>query len=116
MVMSDWTGTNSVTESIKAGCDLEMPGPAQWRGLKALKAINQRDLSNSDVSKAAFNVLKLVYRTKGLHGPLEPPEQSIDNLHTSSVIRDAAAQGLTLLKNENKTLPIKDANTIAVIG
>src|ERR1700759_5668693 len=116
MVMSDWTGTNSVAESIKAGGDLEMPGPAQWRGLKALKAINQGDLCKSDVIKAAFNVLKLVSRTKGLHGPPEPPEQSINNPHTSSLIREAAAQGLTLLKNDNKLLPIINATKIAVIG
>jgi beta-glucosidase len=116
MVMSDWTGTNSVAESIKAGCDLEMPGPAQWRGLRALKAINQGELPKSDIKKAAYNVLKLVSRTKGLHGPAEPPEQSIDNPNTSSLIREAAAQGLTLLKNEHNILPIKNARTIAVIG
>jgi beta-glucosidase len=93
-----------------------MPGPAQWRGRRALKAINQGELKHSDIDKAAFNVLKLVHRTKGLSGPAEPPEQSIDNPETRALIREAAAQGLTLLKNDKHILPIKNAKKIAIIG
>jgi len=31
-VMSDWTGVYSTDTSIKAGMDLEMPGPPMFRG------------------------------------------------------------------------------------
>jgi beta-glucosidase len=93
-----------------------MPGPAHWRGLRALKAFNQGDLKQSDIEKAAFNVLKLVHRTKGLSGPAEPPEQSIDNADTRALIREAAAQGITLLKNDKRILPIKNVKKIAIIG
>ncbi|RSL40861.1 hypothetical protein CEP54_015995 [Fusarium duplospermum] len=32
LVMSDWFGTYSTSESVNAGMGLEMPGPALWRG------------------------------------------------------------------------------------
>lgn len=115
-VISDWTGTNSVVESVKAGCELEMPGPTKWRGANALKAIDQGKLSKHDVETAAFNVLKLVNRTKGLNGPPEPPEKSINNPDTSALIRETAAEGITLLKNDNHILPIVNAKKIAIIG
>src|ERR1043166_7487324 len=101
LVMSDWTGTNSVAESIKAGCDLEMPGPTRRRGTKALAALARGELSRADISRSAARVLKLVQRTKGLDGPVdEAPERSIDTPETRALIREAGAQGITLLKNE----------------
>jgi beta-glucosidase len=32
MIMSDWFGTYSTTDAVKAGLDLEMPGPPKFRG------------------------------------------------------------------------------------
>jgi beta-glucosidase len=116
MVMSDWTGTNSVAESIRVGCDLEMPTSNLWRGEKVLKAIEDGELSVKDVERAAGNVLYLVDRTKGLNGPLEPAERSNNNPETSQLIRQAGIEGLTLLKNDNNTLPIADVHKIAIIG
>lgn len=43
LVMSDWGGTNSTVESVLAGCDLEMPGPALIRGKKLLDALTADD-------------------------------------------------------------------------
>jgi beta-glucosidase len=118
MVMSDWTGTNSVAESIKAGCDLEMPGPAKWRGRRVLEALSRKELTTKDITRAAGNVLKLVQRTRGFGGTTEEPEErSIDNPETSKLIRDAGSEGITLLKNNGNLLPIKrTVRKIAVIG
>jgi beta-glucosidase len=114
--MSDWTGTNSVSESIKAGCDLEMPGPTQWRGKRVLQAIAKGEVSRSDVETSAVRVLQLVQRTKGIPGAIETPEQSIEDPNTAKLIRKAGAEGIVLLKNEQHVLPLKDIRSIAVIG
>ncbi|KFY94458.1 hypothetical protein V498_03868, partial [Pseudogymnoascus sp. VKM F-4517 (FW-2822)] len=53
LVMSDWTGVNSVAESIEAGCDLEMPYSDNWRGEKAVQAVKDGKLSQDAVEKAA---------------------------------------------------------------
>lgn len=116
LVMSDWTGTNSTVASIQAGCDLEMPGPTEWRGKYALAAVANGELSPIDIERSAGNVLHLIERTKGLNGPIETPERAVDNPYTRDLIRQAGVEGITLLKNESNILPIENSRTIAVIG
>ena len=114
--MSDWGGTNSVAESVTAGCDLEMPGPAKLRGRKLLEAIKNGKLKQADVERSAVNVLNLIERTKGLRGPEECPERADDKPQRRQLIRRAGREGLTLLKNEG-VLPIQDGKqSIALIG
>lgn len=116
LVMSDWTGTNSTTASIRAGLDLEMPGPTEWRGKYALAAVAKGDLSPRDIERSAGNLLRLIERTKGINGPLEVSERPIDNPYTRDLIRQAGIEGITLLKNSPGILPIRNPRTIAVIG
>ncbi|KAI9755184.1 MAG: hypothetical protein M4579_004380 [Chaenotheca gracillima] len=118
LVMSDWTGVNSVAESVAAGCDLEMPGPTKWRGERALQAVLEGDLSEADVERCATSVLDLIDRTKGLNGSFdEEPERADDVPDRRELIRQAGIEGLVLLKNEGGLLPIRrDQGTIAIIG
>ncbi|KAL2063455.1 hypothetical protein VTL71DRAFT_5260 [Oculimacula yallundae] len=116
MVMSDWGGTNSFVESIEHGCDIEMPVSTLWRGEKTLRAIENGELSKKAVEEAVANILYLVERTKGSDMSSELPEREDDREETRQLIRDAGAEGLTLLKNEGNILPIKPSDKIAVIG
>jgi beta-glucosidase len=117
LVVSDWTGTYDTAPAIRAGCDVEMPGPAKHRTItKVLDALDAGELSPNDIERAAGNVLYLVDRTKGLDGPPERPERPRDTPETRQLIRQVGVEGLTLLKNESKTLPIKGAKKIAIIG
>jgi beta-glucosidase len=117
-IISDWTGTYATAPSIKAGVDIEMPGPSKWRKVEQVKeALEKGDLVRDDIEQAAARVLHLVDRTKGLSDQTpETPEQSIDNPETRDLILQAGIEGLTLLKNENNVLPIKNAKKIAMIG
>lgn len=117
-VISDWTALTDDTgvKSVQAGCDLEMPGPAKRRGHRVVQAVESGHISRLAVERAAGNILHLIERTKGLDGPLETPERPNDNAATRSIIRQAGIEGLTLLKNERNTLPIKDVRKIALIG
>ncbi|KAL3423483.1 Beta-glucosidase B 2 [Phlyctema vagabunda] len=117
LVMSDWGGTNSIVESIEHGCDLEMPVSTKWRGEKALKAVADGSLSKEAVERAAANVLYLAERTRGTDISVEAAEREDNREETRKLIRDAGAEGLTLLKNDGGVLPIKPSQTkIAVIG
>jgi len=116
-VISDWTGTYATGPGIRAGCDIEMPGPSKWRKLdQVLEALEKGEVTRADIERAAGNVLYLVDRTKGVNGPPEPPERSNNNTETSNLILQAGVEGLTLLKNDNNVLPIKDVKKLAVIG
>ncbi|KAK6613567.1 Beta-glucosidase B 2 [Botrytis cinerea] len=110
-------GTNSIVESIEAGCDIEMPVSTKWRGAKAIEAVKNGELSREAVEKAAANVLYLVERTKGSDMTPEAPEAEDDREETRRLIRRAGVEGLTLLKNKDNILPIKSSQTkVAVIG
>ncbi|KAJ8112365.1 hypothetical protein OPT61_g5243 [Boeremia exigua] len=117
-IISDWTGTYATAASIKAGVDIEMPGPSKWRKPEQVKAaLESGELDREDIERSAARVLYLVDRTKGLSDQTpEAPEQSIDNVETRDLILQAGIEGLTLLKNDNNVLPIKNAKKIALIG
>ncbi|KAF7538242.1 hypothetical protein G7054_g3028 [Neopestalotiopsis clavispora] len=117
-VISDWGGTNSTVEALRAGCDVEFPYSTKWRFDKVLKALGDGTLSRETIDKAAENVLTLVERTKGSDMSEEQPEHEENREETRALIRRAGAEGLTLLKNEGSLLPIDNTKTtkIAVIG
>ncbi|KAI1491760.1 glycosyl hydrolase family 3 N terminal domain-containing protein [Biscogniauxia mediterranea] len=116
-VMSDWGGTNSTVESIKAGCDIEFPFSTKWRFDKILMAIEEGQLTREDIDTAAENILTLVERTKGDDMSVEEPEREDNREETRALIRRAGAEGLTLLKNEDGILPINPTTAkVAVIG
>lgn len=116
-MVSDWGGINSTVESIKAGCDIEFPFSTKWRFEKVLQAIEEGELTDGDIEKAAENVLTLVRRVRGEDMTEEESEREDDRVETRELIRDAGTQGLTLLKNEGAVLPINAKTTkIAVIG
>ncbi|HET8840843.1 MAG TPA: glycoside hydrolase family 3 N-terminal domain-containing protein, partial [Ktedonobacteraceae bacterium] len=50
IVMSDWFGTQSTAAAVNAGLDLEMPGPANWRGAKLLQAVERGEVSESIIN------------------------------------------------------------------
>jgi beta-glucosidase len=115
--MSDWGGTNSTNASLEAGCDIEMPVSDLWRGPKLIEAAKKGTLNREFIEKAAANVLYLVERTKGADMSAEVDEREDDRPETRTLIREAGAEGLTLLKNDGGVLPIKPSQTkIAVIG
>ncbi|KAF3764394.1 family 3 glycoside hydrolase [Cryphonectria parasitica EP155] len=116
-VMSDWGGVNSSIESIRAGCDIEFPFSTKWRFEKVLEALKQRQISQQDIDQAAENVLTLVHRVREDDMSEERPEREDNQPKTRALIREAGAQGLTLLKNEGAILPLdRKKSKVAVIG
>ncbi|KAF3313054.1 hypothetical protein TWF173_006434 [Orbilia oligospora] len=117
-VISDWGGTNSTVESVKAGCDLEMPGPAKLRG-KALKAaLDRGDVTINDIDESVERILRLLQRTGRFEASVdEPGEKTLDTNETRQLIRKAGVEGITLLKNDNGTLPLgPEIRKVALIG
>lgn len=74
--MSDRGGTNSVVESVTAGCDLEMPGPAKWKARRSSRISAMENSKSRDVEQSALNVIHLIERTKGIKNLKEAPEKA----------------------------------------
>ena len=110
-VMSDWYGSHSGAESLNAGLDLEMPGPSVHRGAKLAQAVRVGVVSHEDLDRSVHSVLQMVDRAT------EPAKAQIVS-NSSSMARQTAVEGIVLLKNERKALPLdlQQQPSIAVIG
>jgi beta-glucosidase len=110
LVMSDWWSGNDPVAQVAAGNDLVMPGlPMQTSAVAA--AARSGTL---DAERSLTRVLEMVLQSptfKG-HASYDQPD-----LWTSAqVARQAAADGLVLLKNEQRTLPLQPARRIGLFG
>lgn len=117
VVMSDWTAVKSVEPSVNAGLDLEMPGPALYRGKKLLAAIAEGKVDLDMVEDGARRILRLVERSGVRSNPRSGTEISQDQPEHRALIRRAVAEGSVLLKNDG-VLPLDGAKRpkVAVIG
>ncbi len=117
LVMSDWFATHSTAPSINAGLDLEMPGPAKYRGEKLLEAVENGSADEDAVKRSSERLLKLFERVGAFENPDIPEERADDRPEHRALIRRAGAEGAVLLKN-NGVLPLdKDTvKKVAIIG
>ncbi|KAL1659725.1 glycoside hydrolase family 3 protein [Schizophyllum commune] len=117
LIMSDWIGVYSTTESIKAGLDLEMPGPTAMRGRAVERAMAGGKLDVSDLDFCVRNILGLLKRAYASGIPFDGPEEGLDTPEVRALLRRASADATVLLKNDKGVLPLKPSTkSIAVIG
>jgi beta-glucosidase len=113
-VMTDWGGGRDPVAQVAAGNDLIMPGsPAQIEQI--VKAVKEGKLDVKSLDRNAerfLNVLVQGPRFKGYAFSNKP-----DLKANAEVARQASTEGMVLLKNDNKTLPLgKGVKTIAAFG
>lgn len=118
VAMSDWFGTQSTAAAVNAGLDLEMPGPANWRGAKLLQAVEQGEVDEATIDESVRRLLRLIERADAFEHPATGPELAIDRPEHRAVAREAAAEGIVLLKNAHEILPLQSAKltSLALIG
>ncbi|KXJ87181.1 glycosyl hydrolase family 3 N terminal domain-containing protein [Microdochium bolleyi] len=116
LVMSDWFGTYSTTNSIKAGVDLEMPGPTRWRGDGLCHAVTANKVSMRQLDDRVRNVLNLINYSAASWVPEHAPETKLDRPEDRALLRRAASEAIVLLKNDGAVLPFSRLRTTAVIG
>ncbi|QGI71072.1 hypothetical protein CEK26_003409 [Fusarium fujikuroi] len=120
LVMSDWFGTNSVVPSVRAGLDLEMPGPVRRRGKHLIDAYQKGLVDLSFIDASASRVLELVHKVGKSSVPdWEESNEKADGLpEHRAIFRRAGAEGIVLLKNSAKLLPLSNLGEkrIAILG
>jgi beta-glucosidase len=113
VVISDWNGTHTAAESLEAGLDLEMPGPAQIRGASLLQAVHEGRTTEARVDESVRRLLEL-FAWSGV-GDIDTDEFTDDSPATRAVIREAAIAGTVLLANDG-VLPLAADARIALLG
>ncbi|MDD4920849.1 MAG: glycoside hydrolase family 3 C-terminal domain-containing protein [Bacteroidales bacterium] len=119
VVLSDWSAVHNTKEAAYNGLDLEMGTPVKYHEYfladPFLKLLKNGQISKSVVDEKARRILRLIFRTAMNRNR---GWGSFNTAEHSKVGHDVAAEGIVLLKNEKKLLPL-DRNkikSIAVMG
>ena len=118
VVVSDWfEAVKSTAASVNAGLDLEMPSP-RWRGEKLLQAVERGEVKEVTIDASVRRLLHLLVKAGVFEHPEAVSEQAIDLPEHRALVREAAAEGIVLLRNEQHILPLtrSQLTSIAVIG
>jgi len=115
VVVSDWFGCHSAGESLRAGLDLEMPGPALQRGSALHAELDAGEVTVADVDRSVSRLLALGdwvgASTTGTD------EAATDDDRTRALIRLAATRAAVLLQNGRQVLPLgPEVRSVALIG
>lgn len=99
MVVTDWFGGRDAVGQVQAGNDLLMPGKIRQQD-SIRQALKTGKLSMADVDRNVRRVLELILKTPRFKG--YPYSEQPDLKAHASVTREAAAEGMILLKMMEK--------------
>ena len=115
-VVSDWGAALETIENANGGLDLEMPGPTKNWGKLLEKEVSNNNVSIEEIDDKVRRILHVATFTKRFDHPEIKPEKSNDNEQQRFLLREAAQEGMVLLKNDG-LLPLKsNLQSIGVIG
>ncbi|BGP32617.1 hypothetical protein JCM10296v2_004398 [Rhodotorula toruloides] len=114
-------GVYSVEESIKAGLDVEMPGPPVMRNVSNVaRVLGAGKLTMDDIDARVRTVLEMVDYAIDSGIPFYGGETKADTPELRALLREAAANATDVLKNDANLLPLGPASLVgkkvAVIG
>ena len=113
LVMTDWYGGNDPVAQMKAGNDLLMPGtPPQSE--RIINAVIHDSLDVKVLDENVARILNIILKSPSFHRYhfLDNP-----NLKKNAAIsRMAASEGMVLLENKDRSLPLGNVKMISVFG
>ena len=120
-VVTDWGATRSVssTEScVNAGLTLEMPTAIKYNIFRLAQAYKNRKFSEETLNDNIRRLLRIMFLV-GLFDDIKTlPKGNRNTPEHQALAREIAEEGIVLLKNERKILPLimKKIKKIAIIG
>ncbi len=114
LVMTDWGGGSDVIAQMKAGNDLIMPGNRE-QSREIERAVKEGRLDEKILDKNVERILNIIVKTPRFNGYKyqDKPDLTMNAL----TARKVAANGMILLKNNEKALPFAGGiKNVAVFG
>ena len=111
-VMSDWGAVSDRAKGVAAGLDLEMPASHGERDREVLRAVQEGRLDEKYVDICVERILEVSQRYLKNAKPDTPWDLEADH----KLAGELAADCMVLLKNEDAILPLKDEESVALIG
>ncbi len=116
-VMSDWGSLHSTVDAANAGMDLEMP-TAYYFGEKLLDAVKNNLVDIKTIDDKVRRILRVMIKVGLLNETPKTYPTPIDTVKYRKLALKVAQEGMVLLKNSEKLLPLNSnsISSIAVIG
>src|SRR6056300_58358 len=115
-VVSDWGAARETIENANGGLDLEMPGPAKSWGANLISAVNNKNVSVTIINDKVKRILNVIDFCKRFENPIRKKESENDSKLQRKILKDAAQEGMVLLKNDGILPMRRDIKSIGVIG
>jgi beta-glucosidase len=113
-VMSDWFGGKNPVEQMQAGNDLLMPGTTQ-QTQRIIDAVNHDSLDVKILDENCERILNIILKSPAFKQSKFSNEPDLKK--DAKVSREAATDGMVLLKNDNNALPFTPSiKNIALFG
>jgi len=120
LTMSDWFAARSTEAAARGGLDLVMPGPDGPWGDALVAAVRDGRVPEAAVDEKVRRVLRLAARVGALEGvaPAAPPPAPWPEARIAAELREAAAAGFVLARNDGDLLPLDPGalRRVAVLG
>jgi beta-glucosidase len=118
LVMSDWGATHEGVAAANGGLDLEMPAASFMNAATLNPAIITGVVKIATIDDKVRRILRDLFAFGFFDHNQTDTSYPLDNPDNAAVALDLAREGIVLLKNENKILPLKrdSVKNIAVIG
>jgi beta-glucosidase len=118
ILMSDWDATYDGVAAANNGLDLEMPSARFMNAKTLLPAIKSGQVKESTIDDKVLRILRTELRYGFTDRPQFDPSNSTYSVAARAVALQGAREGITLLKNQGRILPLDPSKikTIAVIG
>jgi beta-glucosidase len=118
VTMSDWFATRRTEPSARSGLDLVMPGPFGPWGSELVTAVRAGQVEEATVDDKVRRLLRLAGRVGALEGTVASPAPEFSEPEISDLLRQVAASGFVLLRNQDDLLPLQvsDLTQVAVVG
>lgn len=113
LVMTDWFAGDDSAAQVRAGNDLIMPGTATNRRQIA-EALAEGRLSEAELDRNLARILAGIFQSPTMNNYACSNQPDLDT--NAAIAREAAAEGVVLLKNAGNTLPLRQARSIATFG
>lgn len=112
-VMTDWFGGNDAGAQMRSGNDVIMPGIlGQTNAI--VSAVSDGTLTREQLDENVERVLNIVLQSPAFKG-YKYSEQPDLKAH-AQIAREAATEGMVLLKNDSNALPLGPSLKIALFG
>lgn len=111
-VVSDWVATRSVVPAVRAGLDLQMPGPDGPWGDGLAAAVAAGEVTEGELDDKVLRLLRLAQRVGALGEPAIP----VTGIDAPAVLREVVARSVVVLRDDDGLLPLERPRSVALVG